>query len=75
MVEETEILNRAAAIERIHGDRAEAYVDERIESCRQAGRHEALALWQAIAAVLGELHKISQPVQVGRPRIVQSGPE
>jgi hypothetical protein len=63
MVGESEIWNRASAVERIYGDQSESYVAERIASCRNVGHGEALSLWQEIDARLRELHQIHQPLR------------
>jgi hypothetical protein len=63
MVGESEIWNRASVVERIYGDQSEAYVAERIASCRNVGHTEALFLWQEIGVRLRELHQIHQPLR------------
>jgi len=63
MVGEIEVWNRASAVERIYGDQSEAYVAERIASCRSAGNTEVLSLWEEIGARLHELHQIQQPLK------------
>lgn len=63
MIGNNEIWDRAMAVERIHGDRSEEYVAERIASCRRENHPEALQLWEEIYALLGDLHRIHQPLK------------
>ena len=63
MIGHNEIWDRAMAVERIHGDRSEEYVAERIASCRRESHAEALQLWEGIDALLRDLHRIHQPLE------------
>ena len=63
MIGNDEIWDRASAVERIHGDRSEEYVAERIASCRREAHAEALQLWEEIDALLRDLHRIHQPLK------------
>lgn len=62
MIGSGEVWDRAVAVERLHGNRSEIFVLERIAACQRKGRAEAASFWQDVENVLRDIQQIHRPL-------------